>query len=291
MIINFLFGMGAAAMIGVLIYRKMKEKKGSTKKKIVRKEVVKNRLTHYDDYQLSQSEFLKYALISGTFFFILGYLFYQNIILSLLFAGIGQFYPKYQRKKLLEKRKVELEIQFKEAIFSLSSSLSAGHSIENAFKEVEQDLKLLYPSNDTLIIREVKMINKRIENGETIERTIADFAKRSQVEDIMNFSNVFSTCKRTGGDLVEVIRRTSDIISEKQEIKQEISVMISQKRFESNILTIMPLGMVFLLKYTSGGYLDPLYSWKGMGPIIMTCCLGMMGLAFWISRKIMNIKV
>lgn len=278
-------------LVGIFIFIKFKNKKRSTNNRNLKNEAAKSQLMHYDDYQMPRTEFLKYATASGLFFFILGYLFYQSLILSFLFAVFGILFPKYQRKILLSKRKNELEIQFKEAIFALSSSLSAGHSIENGFIEVQNDLKLLYPSDETFIIREIDIINRRIENGETIERAIADFAKRSQVDDILNFSDVFSTCKRTGGDLVEVIRRTAEIISEKQEIKQEISVMVSQKRFESNVLSVMPLAMVFLLKYTSGGYMAPLYNWKSIGPLIMTGCLGLIGFSFWLSRKIMNIKV
>src|SRR5699024_12551780 len=96
-------------------------------------------------------------------------------------------------------------MQFKEAISSLSSSLAAGRSIENSFKEVVTDLYLLYPDPNTYIIREFEIINRRIENGETIERAIQDSGVRSDIEDIMNFATVFITCTRTVRYLVEVI--------------------------------------------------------------------------------------
>ena len=36
-------------------------------------------------------------------------------------------------------------MQFKQTLYSLGSSLAAGRSVENSFKEVAKDLRLLYP--------------------------------------------------------------------------------------------------------------------------------------------------
>lgn len=250
---------------------------------------VEGHLIDYSKYHLSTKEYLFYSLSAMIVLFLIGILFYENIFIALIVAALGLLFPKMQRKKLLEKRKEKLSVQFKEAIASLSSSLAAGRSIENSFKEVVNDLKLLYPDPNTYIIREFEIINRRIENGETIERAIEDFALRSDIEDIMNFSDVFITCKRTGGNLVEVIRRTADVISEKIDIQQEVQVMVAQKKFESRILSVMPIGMIALLKYSSGDYLAPLY--KNLGPVIMTFCLGLLGFSYWLSQRIMNIKV
>jgi len=252
---------------------------------------VETHLIDYSVYRLKGKEFIFYAVLGGAVFFILGELFYESMLVAIILSLLGLAVPRMQKKRILEKRKDKLNLQFKEAIASLSSSLAAGRSIENSFIEVVNDLRLLYPDPNTYIIQEFEIINRRVENGETVERAIQDFATRSDSEDIMNFSDVFITCKRTGGNLVEVIRRTSDVISEKIDIQQEVQVMISQKRFESRILVVMPLGMIALLKYTSGDYLAPMYDWANLGPVIMTICLGILVFSFWLSQRIMNIRV
>ncbi|WP_078553034.1 type II secretion system F family protein [Bacillus alkalicellulosilyticus] len=236
-------------------------------------------------------EFIFYALIAALFFFAIAFIFYKSIIACLIFASLGLLYPKFKKRDLIKKRKHMLSQQFQQALFSLSSSLVAGRSIENAFLEVSKDLELLYPDPDTFIIKEFEMINRRVENRESIESAIKDFSQRAGIEDITNFTEVFVTCKRTGGDLVEVIRRTANIISEKIEIQQEIAVMVSQKKFESNALSVAPLIMVALLAYTSGEYMAPLYSWSDAGPIVMTVCLAMIVFSYWVSKRIMDIKV
>lgn len=252
---------------------------------------IEGHLTDYAVYKLSVKEYIFYATIAVVLFSFIGYLFYESLIAALITGACGLIFPKIQKKTLLERRKEKLKLQFKEAIASLSSSLAAGRSIENSFKEVVTDLYLLYPDPNTFIIKEFEVINRRIENGETIENAILDFSVRSDIEDIQNFADVFITCKRTGGNLVEVIRRTSDIISEKIDIQQEVSVMIASKKFESRILTVAPVGMILLLKSTADDYLAPMYDWSSGGPIIMTVCLGILVFSYWLGQRIMNIKV
>lgn len=252
---------------------------------------VETHLVDYSVYTLSIKEYILYATLAAIVFAFIGYLFYESIIAAIILGACGLFYPKIQKQTLLEKRKEQLNLQFKEAISSLSSSLAAGRSIENAFQEVVEDLYLLYPDPNTYIIRELEIINRRVENGETIENAILDFSIRSDIDDVQNFSDVFITCKRTGGNLVEVIRRTSDIIGEKINIQQEVSVMLAQKRFESKIMSVAPLGMILLLKYSARDYLDPMYQWGTAGPIIMTVCLLILAFSYWYGQRIMKIKV
>ena len=279
----------AAATAETSFARKAREMKEEAASKRIRN--VEKHLIDYAEYHLSVKEIILYGGAAVIAFFLLGMLFYENVLIAGIIAALGIFFPKMRKKTLQEQRKDKLSVQFKEAIASLSSSLAAGRSIENSFREVVFDLKLLYPDPNTYIIREFEIINRRVENGETIERAIQDFATRSDLEDIMNFSDVFITCKRTGGNLVEVIRRTADIIGEKVEIQQEVQIMIAQKKFESRILSVMPIGMIALLKYSSGDYLEPLYDWSRMGPVIMTICLALLVLSYWLSQRIMNIKV
>ncbi|MFC0526016.1 type II secretion system F family protein [Pontibacillus salicampi] len=248
-------------------------------------------LIDYSKYKLNKKEFILYGGGACIVLALLGQLFYESWIMAILLGFLGLVYPYLQKKKLLQKRKDKLSVQFKEAIASLSSSLAAGRSIENSFIEVVNDLKLLYPDPNTYIIHEFEVINRRVENGETIERAIEDFSRRSDVEDIRNFADIFITCKRTGGNLVEVIRRTSDIISEKIDIQQEVQVMVAQKRFESRILSIAPIGMILLLKYSAGDYMTPLYQWDKLGPIVMTVCLLLLLFSYWLSQRIMDIRV
>jgi tight adherence protein B len=246
-------------------------------------------MVDYKIYQLSKREYLIAVGLSGSVFFIIGLVFFKMTAAALVLSAFGFFYPKIRKQELLVKRKEELNNQFKQALYILSSSLGAGRSVESAFRESLRDLEVVYPLKETYIIREFELINKRLYNGESIERALQDLSQRAGLEDIKNFTDVFLICKRTGGNLVEVMRNTANIIGEKMAIQQEISVMIAQKRFESKILMAAPLLFIALLTYSSPDYMAPLYQGKGI--MVMLCALVMLVICYLINKKIMNIEV
>ena len=79
----------------------------------------------------------------------------------------------------------------------------------------------------------------------------------------------------TGGDLVEVVRRTSNIIGEKLDIQQEITVMIAQKKFESKAILVAPIFMISFMNVSSPDYMLPMYS--GVGFIMTTTLVSGIG--------------
>jgi tight adherence protein B len=243
----------------------------------------------YDIYVISFRERLIVILVSGMFTGVIGYVFYKSIVVSIVAGVSGFWFPRVWSKLQVRRRKSKLLVQFRQALYCISSSLTAGKSVENAFRDALSDLKLLYIDPACLIVREFEAIVQRLDNGEPIELAVADFARRAMEEDIINFCDVLVTSKRTGGNLVEVMRRTAAIIGEKLEIEADIAVMLAQKKFESRVLTGAPILIIAVLSFTSAEYMEPLF--HGVGRIIMTASMGMLGLCFWFTQKMMRISV
>lgn len=267
----------------------VKDKSNSSKPKKKRKNTDPSALPDYTVYELSIVQRMVCLGIGGALFFGIGYLFYHQIIISILFMAGAFLIPPYWRNYMLNRRRAALNLHFKQALFSLSSSLSAGRSVENAFREAIQDLRMLDPDAQNDLIKEFSIICARMEYGEPIEDALQDFSRRANMEDITNFADVFTVCKRTGGDLVEIVRRTSTIIGEKLDVQQEIAVLIAQKKFESKAIMAAPILMILFMNVTSPDYMLPIYN--GVGYIITTFCLaGLLGCMIWIN-KIMNIDL
>jgi tight adherence protein B len=156
--------------------------------------------------------------------------------------------------------------------------------------ETVQDLQMLYANPQTYIIVEFNIIAQKLRNGENVEATLKQFSDRANMEDIRNFSEILAICKRSGGNLVEVIRRTAAMIGEKIELQQDITLLVAQKRFESRILSFAPLVIVAFLSFSSPDYMLPLYEGY-IGKLIMTLALALLFLCFIITNKIMDIQV
>lgn len=136
----------------------------------------------------------------------------------------------YKRKFKNNKRKErqQLALQFKDAMTAVSFALNAGYSVENSFKEALEELKMLYGRN-AVIVKSFSEIATRIHNNENIENVLKDFARKSDVEEILYFSEIFGYAKRSGGDMITIIKDTTSLIREKIELDSEIKTIISGK--------------------------------------------------------------
>lgn len=247
-------------------------------------------LIDYDVYVMSKTKRLTYTAMAAVGLFAVGYIFFQNIIVGLVVALGAFWYPKLKVKDLIAKRKQELGLQFKDALYSLSSSLSSGKSLESSFRVALNDLKILYADENTYIIKEFEYICRMIEMNEPVEKALLGFAERSHMEDIKNFADVISICKRVGGNLVEVVKNSSNMIGDKIEIEQEIDVLLSKPKFEQKMLMVMPFLFIAMINLGGSGYTDPLYA-SPKGYLLMLVALGLIAFSYYISKKLMNIKV
>ncbi len=245
---------------------------------------------HYGIYKLNKKEKIKIFMQTAVILFFAAYIFYQNITLSILFSGLSFFSDKIFQESMKRKRKSDLNEQFKDALYSISSSISAGRQMPYAIKDAIINLELLY-SQDAYILKEFEFMMKRFEEThESMEDIFMDFAIRTEVEDIINFTDIYVISRATGGDLEAIIRKTSEMIIEKINVKREIYTIIAQKKYEARILTAMPFVVILFLTLVSPGYLDEMYTTVS-GRVIMTIGLFAIGLAYKWSSRITDIEV
>ena len=247
-------------------------------------------LTDYDIYVMGAAERILYTLAAMAVIFAVGMIFYQRPVLAGILCLAGLFFPKIRTKQIIAKRKKALTVQFKDLLYALSSSMSAGRSLEMAFQDALKDLKILYPDPEIPIMQETAYIIRCIGTNQTVEDAVSQFARRAHIEDIGSFADVIRICKRSGGNLIEVIRSTSQMISEKIETRNEIETVITAKKFESRIMTCTPIVMVAVLSAASPEYMEPVFK-TALGAIVMTVAIVMFVISFFIGEKIMDIEV
>lgn len=119
-----------------------------------------------------------------------------------------------------EKGKRRFERQFQDALQSLEAQLNVGYSMENAIKEVQRDLQIMYDRH-TLIVREFTYMVRQLNLNVTAEAAWKDFAARVALPEVDTFVTVFSLAKRSGGDNILIAQ---EIASEKNEDENEIDL-------------------------------------------------------------------
>lgn len=219
----------------------------------------------------------------------ISYLFYGSILSTILLSPYLIWYLKSWEKECIKKKKQALGLQFKEAIQALSTALNVGYSLENAMKETMKDLQLIY-KKDELILREFRYMLHQLEMNLPVERVLNEFAYRTEVEDVQTFVTVFGMAKRSGGDMIGIIGNAVRQISEKIEVKREIETILSAKRLEFKVMSVVPLAMIAYMKVGFPDFMNVLYG-NATGYVIMTVCLGIYAISYVAGKRIIEIEV
>ena len=217
------------------------------------------------------------------------YLFYRSLWVLILLPVCVIFYRRISRKEIKKKNIMILEMQFKDLLDSMAAALRAGYSIENSLIECIKEMNVMY-GEDSLISAELRIMINQIRLGINAEEVFKEMAQRSGAENIEIFASVFSIAKRTGGDMVEIIKKTATDIGAKIDTRNEIAVLVSAKRLEQKIMTLIPVGIIIYIDLTSDGLLDPLYG-NAAGILIMSACLAIYIASILLGKKIMDIEV
>lgn len=243
----------------------------------------------YDTYQFTAEELLQnvglFLALDGA----VSYLFYQSAIPFALGLILCPFFLKLRREVYKKKRQRELAKQFLDGMKAVSASLGAGYSIEISFEDALKELKHIY-TRDVAIVKEFEYILTQLHMNRSLEELLSGLAYRSGIEDIQNFADIFAAAKRTGGNLIAIIRNTIQCIGQKEETRMEIETCLSAKKLEQNIMSLVPVFILVYIQLISPGFLDPMYH-NILGIVIMSVCLLLYGAAWYWGRKIVSIEV
>lgn len=189
---------------------------------------------------------------------------------------------------MLKNRRIKkLKLQFRDFLGSLSNSLSGGMNVTSALENSYKDLVLQYSEN-ALIVAEIREMIIGINNNIPIEVTLKNFGTRSSIEDVENFATVFEVAYRTGGNICDIIRRTTEVISEKMIVAEEIQTKLSSNRTQMKAMNVIPIFLILMMRSSSRDF-DMAFG-SVLGVVCMTVGVGFFVAAYKMGQKIMDIK-
>lgn len=240
----------------------------------------------YHVYHYSLREHVRYFSEAALIILLISYLFYHSLLAVFLIIPFYPVFLKIREQQLLRQQKQELCQQFKETIFSVAAALNAGYSVENAWREAKTELVQTYGEH-ALMVQELQHILAHLLMNVPLEELLHDFARRSDLEDVSNFCQVFFFAKRSGGDFIGIIRATAERIGQKIELQRQLEADLAARRLESRIMNVVPLVILLYLNLTSPGYFDLLYG-NVSGICIMSVCLIIYLFAYALSERMMQ---
>ena len=220
---------------------------------------------------------------------ITAWLYYRRVwaAIFLILPGIWLYREFLEEES--KKKEQEFQKQFREMIQTLSSALNTGYSVENAFYETQKELKIQYPE-EARISRELLLITRKLRMHIPVEQVLEEFAERVPSEDVKSFVTVFVTAKKSGGDMIGIIRNTTSQIGDKIEVKREIDTLLAAKKYEFQIMSMVPYGIIAYMSLSFSDFMEELYgNVTGIG--VMTLCLGIYVGAYYLGVRLLRIDV
>ena len=204
-----------------------------------------------------------------------------------LLLPVTAVYLRMKRQSLAAARRMKMNLHFKDFLSSLHTGMTAGYSLENGVRAAERDLERLYGGSDPLVL-ELREIVRQMSFQQPAELLFRDLGSRSGVEDIRSFGEVLMIAKRTGGDMGEILQSAWRNLCEKIDTREEIETILASRRYEQQVMSMMPAGILLYLQISFGGFMDPLYG-NPAGILVMTGCLLMWTASFlWGRHMVQN---
>lgn len=261
---------------------------------------------NYKVYRMSKKEKILNFVAAFAVGAIVGYLFYGgigkdeygdptlltwilNIVISALTGFVAGFaFVPMRTKQIIAKQQRTLKGQFRDMLEALTTSLGAGKNVVDSFHAVYDDLCVQY-DEEAYILKELEVILSGIANNIDVEDLLLDFGKRSGIEDISSFANVFKICYRKGGNIKDTIRSTHTILSDKMEIAEDIETVVTSSKTEQNIMVFMPIVLIGMIKLMSPEFAANFVTPSGI--VSTTVAVILFVAAYFIGKMILDIKV
>ena len=237
-------------------------------------------------YKVSKKEKAVVIMMIFMAIIIISILFYGTIYAVVILLPLGVPIYREQKRRIINKKKKELKVQFKDMLMVMSDSLKTGYSVSNALKESYKDMVSMY-GRYSYICEELRIMISKIKLNVREEDIFKDFAKRTGLREAILFSRIFSVAKRTGGNMTEVIGSVTDSIVLKENVREEIEVSTTEKKTEQKIMTLIPMALILYVKMMSPDFLN-IMGETNAGRIVMTICLVLYILAFLWAQKIVE---
>lgn len=228
---------------------------------------------------------LKASLVTG----LTAWLYYRSAWAAAGLLPVWYWYYKMLERECIGKKQQAFGLQFKEMIQAVSSALNTGYSIENAVKESQKELQLLYSDKEP-IMRELSILVRQLRVQIPVEQAVDELAERVRLEDVENFAAVFVTAKRSGGDMIAIIRSTANQIADKIDVRREIQTILAAKRYEFKVMSAVPYAIIAYMGLSFPEFMDCLYG-NILGIGVMTICLGIYTAAYYLGVRLTEIEV
>ena len=162
-----------------------------------------------------------------------------------------------------EQRLTQISAQIPDALETIVRSLKAGHPVSVAVAMISKQMP-------DPIRSEFEIVSEELALGSTLSRTLTSLHDRLLLDDLQFLGVCVSIQSQTGGNLVEVLERTSVMIRQRFRLRRKIKALSSEGRFSAKVMAAFPLLLFFGMNAVYPDY----YSGLSESPLLVPGLIG-----------------
>ncbi len=224
-----------------------------------------------------------YSAAAGVLLFLAAYVFFPAILLDGIVGVMGLIAPTIYLKHRRSRRLVAFNNGLPDAIDLLARALRAGHSLSSA-------IEVLSEQSGGGVATEFNAVFRQQNFGLPLRDALLQMADRVPSSDLRFLVTAMLVQRETGGNLTEILDRTSHVIRERIRIGGEVRVRTAQGRMTGTILSLLPVLMLVLSSLINPEYARILLH-DPVGQKLLYIGAGLILVGTFFIRKIVDIQV
>ncbi len=200
-------------------------------------------------------------------------------VIGILCLTFPFFYLQILRGRRLRRFNAALPDGVELIVRALRAGYSVGAAVEIVGQEASEPVKT-----------EFREVYKQENFGLPHREALMQLARRVPSPDLQFVVTAMLVQKETGGNLVDILERTVNVIRERLRIEGEVRIYTAQGRLTGVILALLPIVMFFLINIANHGYTQVLLD-DPLGRKLMYIGAGSMIVGGLVIRKIVNVKI
>jgi tight adherence protein B len=248
------------------------------------------------DLKMRPAEFLlawgatPFALVAIAY--VAGFIFpgFQNIVALIVVFLLGLYLPRFYLKYRQGRRLKQFGVQLPDTITLLANSLRAGSSFLQGIELVTREARPPISEEFDRVVRDMQL-------GLALIPALNNLVRRVDSEDLELMVTAIQIQSQVGGNLATVLDSIAFTIRERVRIQGEIQTLTAMQRYSGYVITLLPVGLAFLLFLISPSYMTVMFEKPpemfGLPLGLVFFAVGLLSMAggYFFIRRIVDIKV
>ncbi|MGA0333555.1 MAG: type II secretion system F family protein [Kiritimatiellia bacterium] len=185
---------------------------------------------------------------------------------------------------ILKKRRLEqFNLQLTEALVTMSNSLRAGFSIQQAFETIVQEGRKPIAQEFGVFVQQTRV-------GVRFEDALANMEERVGSEDLTLMVRAIEISRQTGGNLTEVFDIIANTIRERTRIEGKIKSMTAMGRLQGIVVGLVPIFLLVVMTVIDAEMMMSFFT-DFIGVSLLFLVVILLSVGFFVIHKIVSIEV